>query len=87
MEMPRGAPPTHRERNAKDVSNLNVLSLIKNAVNDTTGLISGQRVMCDFVFFSLAYIDSESGVDAEYFALGAMGSWRIVDGGSEEAGD
>lgn len=67
------------ERNAKDVSNLNVLSLIKNAVNDTTGLISGQRVMCDFVFFSFAYIDSESGVDAEYFALGAMGSWRIVE--------
>ena len=48
------------ERNAKDVSNLNVLSLIKNAVNDTTGLISGQRVMCDFVFFSFAL----------YFALG-----------------
>ena len=34
--------------------------------------------MCDFVFF-FAYIDSESGVDAEYFALGAMGSWRIVE--------
>ena len=67
------------ERNAKDVSNLNVISLIKNAVNDTSGLIGGQRVMCDFVFFSFAYIDSESGVDAEYFALGAMGSWRIVE--------
>ena len=31
------------------------------------------------MFFSFAYIDSESGVDAEYFALGAMGSWRIVE--------
>ena len=59
-------------------SNLNVISLIKNAVNDTTGLISGQRVMCDCVLL-FAYIDSESGVDAEYFALGAMGSWRIVE--------
>jgi hypothetical protein len=66
------------ERNSKDLGNFNVIGLFKNAINDTAGLLQGQRVMVDFVFFSAAYLDSEAEVDGEYFAFGGMGSWTVV---------
>ena len=34
--------------------------------------------MVDFIFFAMAYVDSEAAVDAEFFALGAMGTWNVV---------
>ena len=67
------------ERNSKDLSKFNVVGLFKNAFTDTAGLLQGQRVMVDFVFFSMAYLDSKADVDAEYFALGVMGSWMVVE--------
>ena len=52
---------------------------MKNALSDTAGLLQGQRVMVDFVFFSAAYIESEAEVDSEFFAVGVMGSWTVVE--------
>ena len=40
--------------------------------------MQGQRVMVDFHLFAMAYVDSEAAVDAEFFALGAMGTWNVV---------
>lgn len=66
------------ERNAEDLSRFDVVRFLKNAVGDAAGLMQGQRVMVDFVFFAMAYVDSEAAVDAEFFALGAMGTWNVV---------
>lgn len=67
------------QRNSKDLGNFNVVRIFKNALSDTAGLLQGQRVMVDFVFFSAAYLDSEAEVDGEFFALGGMGSWTVVE--------
>ena len=66
------------ERNAEDLSRFDVVRFLKNAVGDAAGLMQGQRVMVDFIFFAMAYVDSEAAVDAEFFALGAMGTWNVV---------
>jgi hypothetical protein len=67
------------ERNVHDASNLNVIRMIKNAVNDIGGALQGRRVMVDFVFSSFAYLESASEVDAQFFAVGAFGSWHVVE--------
>ena len=47
-------------------------------MTDATSLLQGKRVMVDFVFFSMAYLDSEAGVDGEFFALGAGPAFRLI---------
>ena len=42
-------------------------------------MLQGQRVIVDFVFFGAGYLESDAEVDGEYFAVGAMGSWNIVE--------
>ena len=67
------------ERNSKDLGKFKLVSLVKNALNDTAGLLQGQRVIVDFVFFGAGYLESDAEVDGEYFAVGAMGSWSVVE--------
>jgi hypothetical protein len=56
-----------RERRAKQI-----FKVLKNAVVDTLQQWQGQRVAVNFVFFSLAYVDSEAKVDTDLCALGCV---------------
>jgi hypothetical protein len=47
-----------------------VFKVLKNAVVDTVHAWQGQKVAVNFVFFTLAYVESEAPVDRELSAVG-----------------
>ena len=66
-------------RNSKDLASFKIMSLLKNTLVDGVQHLQGQRIMIDFIFFAIAYIDSEAKVDAEICAVGVLGSWRLFE--------
>ena len=41
-------------------------------------LLRSRRVLADFAFFAVAYVDSPAEVDAALCALGVLGAWHVL---------
>ena len=65
-------------RDADSLKRFELFTFIKNQVGDAVAVVQGRRVLCDFALFALAWLESENPVDAECFALGALGTWTPV---------
>lgn len=66
-------------RDKKDLQSWKVFKVLKNAVVDAVQQWQGQRIAINFVFFTLAYIESEARVDHELSAIGVMGGWVVLE--------
>eukprot|EP00238_Polyblepharides_amylifera_P012630 CAMPEP_0196586724 /NCGR_PEP_ID=MMETSP1081-20130531/55350_1 /TAXON_ID=36882 /ORGANISM="Pyramimonas amylifera, Strain CCMP720" /LENGTH=197 /DNA_ID=CAMNT_0041908699 /DNA_START=134 /DNA_END=727 /DNA_ORIENTATION=- len=66
-------------RDKQDIKQWKILSVLRNTVVDTVQGWAGQRVAVDFIFFTLAYMDSPAEVDTDLCCIGALGCWKVLE--------
>ena len=56
-----------------------VLSALRRTfIDGGVHLLRARRVLADFSFFSIAFVDSSSDVDRTLCALGVLGAWHVL---------